>query len=125
MLIASCEDHASIRQVLTKQTTLINTTAHAVKHAESSHTVIAALRHFNSEMEKLHACLVESQKRSSTLKSLISTPPRALADDVHNLKTAAQTLRETLATAFMYCEDSQLRKMLIKTATTLEKTLAQ
>ncbi len=125
MGIIACEDYASIRQELAKQTALITATAHAVKHAESSQAMIATLRRFNDEMETLHDSLQNSRKSSSNLKSLMSSPPRPLIDDVRELKNATENLRDILATASMYSEDAHLRKMLVKTAATFEKTLAQ
>lgn len=125
LLFASCEDYAPIREEIIKQTKLMHATALQVKHAESSQSVSAALRRFNDEMETLHESLANNRKRASGLKSLISSPPRTLYNEVNELKTASETLRETLASASLYCEDAQLRKMLVKTAATLEKTLAQ
>lgn len=125
IVLAACDDYVLVKQELSKQTKLMNAAAWTVKNAESPQAILAALKGFNDEMEILHSDLAVHLNSNSNLKNIISSPPRHLAKETNELKKASQTLRETLAAASMHCEDAHLRKMLVKTVTTLDKTLAQ
>jgi predicted glycoside hydrolase/deacetylase ChbG (UPF0249 family) len=125
IFLVSCEDYTVIRQELSKQLKLVQSTTRAIQHANSHHEIYAVLHSFNQEMEVLLEKASQAKPRTSTITSLMASPPRSLAKDAVELKKASAQLRETLAAASGYCEYALLRNMLVKTMTTLEKTLAQ
>jgi hypothetical protein len=125
LFVVSCEDYTAIRQELMKQIKLVQSTTRAIQHAGTQQEIYAVLRTFNDDMEMLHGKALQAKSRTSTITSLMASPPRPLATDAEELKKASAQLRETLAAASGYCEDAHLRNMLVKTITTLEKTLEQ
>jgi hypothetical protein len=125
LFLVSCEDYTAIQQEITKQTRLLHATTYAIQHAGTVQDIYAVLRKFNDEMDLNHAETSKAKSHTKGIVSLIASPPNSLARDVAELKKASAQLRETLAAASGYCEDAHLRNMLVKTITTLEKTLEQ
>ncbi|MCX7680165.1 MAG: hypothetical protein N2316_13245 [Spirochaetes bacterium] len=122
---ASCDDYASLKNELIKQTTLVYNASLAVTQADTVHAAISSLQKFNEEMNLHYQTFISKRNQTIRKTSIFANPPRSLQKEVQELKTAIAVFRETLSLASLNCDDARLRNTLIHTIATLEKTLHQ